>query len=65
MQGGKIQKFRKDDIVMGGTNLKAGSDTKTEALLKRLVLAVEKGSIIMLDGQKVGQTLSTNARRLQ
>ena len=64
MQGGKIQKFRKDDIVMGGTNL-PGSDPKMIQLLTRLVLAVEKGSIIMLDGQKVGQTLSTNARRLQ
>ena len=64
MQGGKIQKFRKDDIVMGGTNL-PGSDPKMIQLLTRLVNATEKGSIIMLDGQRVGQALSTNARRLQ
>ena len=63
MQGGKIQKFRKDDIVMGGTNL-PGSDPKMIQLLTRLVNATEKGSIIMLDGQRVGQALSTNARRL-
>jgi hypothetical protein len=64
MQGGRIQKFRKDDIVMGGTNL-TGSDPKMIQLLTRLVNATEKGSIIMLDGQRVGQALSTNARRLQ
>jgi hypothetical protein len=68
MQGGKIQKFRKDDIVMGGTNL-PGSDPKMIQLLTRLVNATEnrskKGSIIMLDGQRVGQALSTDARRLQ
>jgi hypothetical protein len=64
MQGGKIQKFRKDDIVIGGTNL-PGSDPKMIQLLTRLVNATEKGSIIMLDGQRVGQALSTDARRLQ
>jgi len=64
MQGGKIQKFRKDDIVAGGTNL-TGSDPKMIQLLTRLVNATEKGSIIMLDGQRVGQALSTDARRLQ
>jgi hypothetical protein len=64
MQGGKIQRFRKDDIVAGGTNL-TGSDPKMIQLLTRLVNATEKGNVIVLDGQKVGQTLSTDARRLQ
>lgn len=64
MQGGKIQKFRKDDIVMGGTKL-TGSDPKMIQLLTRLVSAVEKGSVVMLDGQKVGQALNVGARRLQ
>jgi hypothetical protein len=61
---GKIQKFRKDDIIMGGTKL-TGSDPKTIQLLERLVSAVEKGGIVTLDGQKVGQALSVGARRLQ
>jgi phage tail tape-measure protein len=64
MQGGKIQRFRKDDIVMGGTKL-TGSDPKSIQLLERLVSAVEKGSVVMLDGQKVGQALNVGARRLQ
>ena len=64
MQGGKIQKFRKDDLVMGGTKL-TGSDPKSIQLLERLVSAVEKGSVVMLDGQKVGQALNVGARRLQ
>jgi hypothetical protein len=64
MQGGKIQKFRKDDIVMGGTKL-TGSDPRTIQLLERLVSAVEKGSVVMLDGQRVGQALNVGARRLQ
>jgi len=64
MQGGKIQKFRKDDIVMGGTKL-TGSDPRTIQLLERLVSAVEKGSVVMLDGQRVGQALNVGAHRLQ
>jgi hypothetical protein len=64
MQGGKIQKFRKDDIVMGGTNL-TGSDPKMIQLLERLIAAVEKGGIVTLDGQKVGTALNIGAYRLQ
>ena len=64
MQGGKIQRFRKDDIVMGGTKL-TGSDPRTIQLLERLVSAVEKGSVVTLDGQRVGQALNVGARRLQ
>jgi len=64
MQGGKIQKFRKDDIVMGGTNL-TGGDPKMIALLERLVTAVEKGGIVTIDGQKVGQALVLGSYRTQ
>jgi len=64
MQGGKIQKFRKDDIIAGGTSL-TGSDPKIMQLLTRLVNATEKRSVIMLNGQKVGEGLATDARRLQ
>ena len=64
MQGGKIQKFRKDDIVMGGTNL-TGSDPKVMQLLERLVNAVEKGGTVVLDGQKVGTAMVAGNYRMQ
>jgi len=64
MQDGKIQKFRKDDIIAGGTSL-TGSDPKMMQLLTRLVNATEKRRVIMLNGQKVGEELVTDARRLQ
>lgn len=57
-------KFNKGDIVMGGTNL-GGGDTKTIQLLERLVAIAEKGGIVLLDGQKVGQTLINNSYKLQ
>lgn len=59
MQNGKVQRFRKDDIVMGGTSLnKGGSDEKVVRLLERLVSAVEKGGHVYIDGNKVGTTLA-------
>jgi len=67
MQGGKIQKFRKDDIVMGGTKLTGGGadSAKTLQLLERLVNAVEKGGTVTLDGQKVGKALVAGSYRMQ
>jgi hypothetical protein len=64
MQGGKIQKFRKDDIIAGGTSL-TGSDPKMIQLLTRLVAATEKGGVVMLDGQKVGTALNVASYRMQ
>ena len=64
MQSGKIQKFRKDDLVMGGTKL-TGSDPRMIQLLERLVAATEKGGIVMLDGQKVGTALNVASYRMQ
>jgi hypothetical protein len=66
MQNGTVQKFRKDDIVMGGTNLTGGGDNgKTIQLLERLVAAVEKGGTIILDGQKVGTAMVAGNYRMQ
>ena len=75
-QNGKMTKFNKNDLIRGGTKLDQGlkKDSKDKSLddtqkmimlLGKIAHAIEKGSIIMLDGQRVGQALSTNARRLQ
>ena len=75
-QNGKMTKFNKNDLIIGGTKLDQGlkKDSKDKSLddtqkmimlLGKIAHAIEKGSIIMLDGQRVGQALSTNARRLQ
>lgn len=58
MQNGKVQRFRKDDLVMGGTSLNKGGDEKVVRLLERLVSAVEKGGHVYIDGNKVGTTLA-------
>ena len=67
MQNGTITKFRKDDVIMGGTNLGGGgaSSEKTVQLLERLVAAVEKGGTIILDGQKVGTAMVAGNYRMQ
>lgn len=62
--GQPIQKFRKDDVVIGGTNL-GGDNTKTLALLERLVNAVERGGTVTLDGQKVGEALVLSSYKIQ
>jgi hypothetical protein len=58
MQNGKVQRFRKDDIVMGGTSLNKGGDEKVIRLLERLVSAAEKGGHVYIDGNKVGTALA-------
>ena len=74
MQGGKIQKFRKDDIVLGGTNPfgagkggagGGGGDPKVVMLLERLISAVERGGNVYIDGQKVGRALTLSNYRQQ
>jgi hypothetical protein len=58
MQNGRVQRFRKDDIVMGGTSLNKGGDEKVIRLLERLVSAAEKGGHVYIDGNKVGTALA-------
>ena len=64
LQDGKMTKFRKDDVIIGGTNL-GGGDPKVAQLLERLVIAVERGGTVTLDGQKVGQMLALGAYKQQ
>jgi hypothetical protein len=65
LQDGKMTKFRKDDVIVGGTNLGGGDNGKTIQLLERLIAAVEKGGVVMLDGQKVGTALNVASYRMQ
>ena len=65
LQDGKMTKFRKDDVIVGGTNLGGGDNGKTIQLLERLVAAVEKGGTIILDGQKVGTAMVAGNYRMQ
>jgi len=56
--GQPTQKFRKDDVVIGGTNLFGGSqdNTKMITLLEKLIATVEKGGNVYMDGTLVGNT---------
>jgi len=59
LQDGKMTTFRKDDVIVGGTNLGGkDNDPKVTQLLERLVMAVEKGGNVYMDSQKVGHSLS-------
>ena len=56
--GQPIQKFRADDIIMGGTNLTGGGDnTQVVALLKELITAVKDGGDVYIDGAKAGKAM--------
>lgn len=64
IQDGKMTKFRKDDVIVGGTNL-GGSNPEVISLLERLVSAVENGGTVVLDGQKVGTAMMMGSYQLQ
>mgnify|MGYP003122049651 CR=1 FL=1 len=55
--GQPIQKFRKDDIIVGGTSLGGGNNGEVVALLKELISEVRKGGDVFMDGTKVGKSL--------
>jgi hypothetical protein len=72
-QANLFKKFRKDDIIIGGTKLDKGTTTEVQAnsnnertnqLLERLILAVESGGDVYLDGNKVGKSLALSTSRL-
>lgn len=63
--GQKPLKFRKDDIIMGGTNLTGNSTGGTgggnvEALLQELIVAVKQGSNIYLGTNKLNESIGLN-----
>lgn len=64
--GQPIQKFRKDDIIVGGTNLggKGGGGGNVEILLRRILTAIEQGGDVIMDGDKVGKTLALATSRM-
>jgi hypothetical protein len=64
MQGGKVQRFRKDDIVIGGTKPFQG-DQQVMATLVRIANALEKGGDVIIDGQKVGRAVVAGSYRLK
>ena len=56
--GQPIQKFRKDDVIVGGTSLGGGNNGEVTALLKELIVAVKEGGDVFIDGNKVGKSLA-------
>jgi len=51
--------------MQGGGSSSSGSDQKMIQLLERLVVAVEKGGTVILDGQAVGEALVAGSYRMQ
>jgi hypothetical protein len=63
--GQPIQKFRKDDIIVGGTSLGGnGGGGNVEQLLRRILTAIEQGGDVIMDGDKVGKTLALATSRM-
>ncbi len=58
--GMPIQKFRADDVVIGGTNPLGGGGGSNEvaSLLRELISAVKEGGDVFMDGNKVGKSLA-------
>jgi hypothetical protein len=63
--GQPIQKFRKDDVIIGGTSLSGGSDDEIKTLLKELVSAVKAGGNVYLDSNKVGTAMAMGTYKTQ
>jgi hypothetical protein len=64
--GQKAMKFRKDDVIVGGTNLGGGGDnTEVISLLKELITTVKAGGDVYLDGTKVGTAMAMSAYKTQ
>lgn len=65
MQNGTLTRFRKDDVVVGGTNLGGGNSPEVVALLKELITAVKSGGDVYLDGTKVGTAMAMSTYKTQ
>jgi hypothetical protein len=63
--GQPLQKFRKDDIIVGGTSLGGGGNDEVTILLKELVAAVKAGGNVYLDATKVGTAMNVGTYRVQ
>jgi hypothetical protein len=63
--GMPVQKFRKDDIIIGATNPFGDSqdNTRVMALLEKLIATVEKGGNVYMDSTQVGRaTVMANSK---
>mgnify|MGYP001281540723 FL=1 len=60
--GQRPLKFNKGDVVMGGTNLDGGGNI--EAMLGRILTAIENGGNVYMDGNKVGKSLALSTSRM-
>ncbi len=56
-------KFRKDDVIVGGTNL-GGNGNNTEIILNKILSAIENGGDVYMDGAKVGKSLVLSSSRM-
>lgn len=57
MKGNTLVPFRKDDLIMGGTNLLGGDNREILMLLREIADGIKKSGTVLLDGQKVGTAL--------
>lgn len=63
--GQPIQKFRKDDIVIGGTNLFGGGSSKNvEKKLDAILAAIQAGGNVYIDGNKAGRAIVLATQKL-
>jgi len=63
--GQKPLKFRKDDVIMGGTSLTGNANGGTgggnvEALLRELIAAVKEGGNISIGANKLNEAIGIN-----
>ena len=62
--GQPVQKFDKEDLVIGGTNLTGGSNKNVEGLLERIASAIESGGDVYIDGNKAGKAMVLASHKL-
>ena len=62
--GQKPLKYNRDDVIVGGTNLGGGGGGNTEAILGRILAAIENGGDVYMDGDKVGKSLALATSRM-
>jgi hypothetical protein len=61
VQDNKLTKFRKDDIIIGGTNIGGGDqDSKIVERLDTLIELMMAGKVIEMDGIKVAEAMALN-----
>jgi hypothetical protein len=64
--GQPVQKFRKDDVVLGGTNLLGGggNNSKVEKKLDDILAAIQAGGNVYIDGNKAGRAMVLATQKL-